>query len=318
MPPVNSSPIEARTGDGRVLRGVHHESSAPRACAVLGHAMMVDRRTMDRPPGEGLASTLAAHGIAALNFDLRGHGESGPTARDGSRWSYDDIVRHDVPAMVAEGRRRYPEAPTVVVGHSLAGHAAMIAAGLDPAAAPDAIVALAPNLWAPRFEPSARRRALKRATILAWAAMSAPVGRFESRAFRMGTTAEPWSYVRDLVRFWRTDELLSADGRTDYLEALARAELPVLVVSSEGDTLLAHPVAVARFAGTMWRARLSHRTIRAGDVSPPPDHMELVTSERSRPVWDEIARYILETSRRTASGGPGSRSPHGSSYRGSS
>src|SRR5262245_58590813 len=97
---------------------------APRAVAVLGHSMFANRRTLDRR-GRGLASHLAARGIAVLNFDLRGHGGSTPHAAGGGRWRYDDLVEQDVPAAVDFARRQFPSLPLACVGHSLFGHAAL-------------------------------------------------------------------------------------------------------------------------------------------------------------------------------------------------
>ena len=81
--------------------------------------MMVDRRTMDRPKGLGLASVLVAHGFAVLNMDFRGHGES--VLRTRRSFSFDDIVRNDVPALVFALRDRFPDLPRFLVGHSLGG-----------------------------------------------------------------------------------------------------------------------------------------------------------------------------------------------------
>src|SRR5262249_39387231 len=75
---VERSPLAIDTDDGRCLRAELLLPERPRAAAVLAHAMMVNRRTMDRPSGSGLASTLATHGLAVMNIDLRGHGESSP------------------------------------------------------------------------------------------------------------------------------------------------------------------------------------------------------------------------------------------------
>jgi len=292
MGTLTRSEVKTRAPDGWILRGERIVGREPRAVAVLGHAMMVDRRTMDRPRGEGLASCLAGAGIAVLTFDLRGHGESGPTADEGGRYRYDDFVRLDVPTLVRAGREHYPDLPLTFVGHSLAGHAAMIAAGLYPRWAPDAIVGLAPNLWAPRFEPSARAKLKKAIALGGWAAVTAPLGRFESGAFGLGNTSEPWAYVREFLRFWLSNGLVSDDGQDDYVAALARADLPVLAISSEGDRLLARPASVARFAGSMWRAQITHRVITAAEGNAP-DHMGLVTSATSRFVWEEIATWIL-------------------------
>jgi hypothetical protein len=76
--------------------------------------------------------------------------------------------------------------------------------------------------------------------------------------------------------------------------------VPVLSIASTGDRLLANPASVARFLAPMTRARITHRTVAARDVSPPPDHMQLVVDERCRPIWVEAAQWIR------ALGGPGS------------
>lgn len=286
--------IRTTTDDGWTLRGEQVlPPSEPVACAVLGHAMMVDRRTMDRR-GDGLASTLARRGIAILNFDLRGHGESGPTARAGGSWSYDAFVRLDVPAMVGEGRRRYPHLPVTLVGHSLAGHAAMIAAGLLRDRAPDAVVGLATNMWMRKLEPSRLLRVAKGAALATWTAATIPRGYFDPRWARMGTDAEPWPYVWQFLRTYLGNRLGSLDGRDDYEAALRRAELPVLALSSVGDRLLANPQAVERFLRLMRNASVTHRVVTDDDVTPPPNHMGMVVAERCRPLWEEVASFIVD------------------------
>lgn len=275
--------ISIRCDDGWILRGERLPGEGP--VVVCGHAMMVDRRTLDRPRGSGLASTLSAHGLDVLVMDARGHGESWPRAEQGGRWTYDDIVRQDVPAMIrlarsiAEGRR------VIVLGHSLIGHAAMIAAGLG--AAPDAIVGYAPNLWAPKLEPSRAARLAKSALLSSWMIATSARGYFDAKQLGMGTDAEAAPYVAQFATMWRRDRLASPDGSIDYEAALARAALPVLAYSSEGDRLFARPAAVARFLGLMRSAEVEHRVIRGPRA---PDHMGFVLSARD--VWDETCRWI--------------------------
>ncbi|HVY47676.1 MAG TPA: alpha/beta fold hydrolase, partial [Minicystis sp.] len=221
--------FEARTDDGVVLRGdVVLPEAPPRAVAVLAHAMMVTRRVMDRPSGAGLASALASRGLAVVNADLRGHGESGPRADEGATYAYDDFVTRDVTALVAAARARFPGLPVAVVGHSLGGHAAAIAAGLDPANAPDAIVALAANLWLPKLEPSRARRVLKRSMFAGWLRLAERKGYFDPRPLKLGNNPEPLAYIRQFVRMFEEDHITSADGRVDYEAALARARVPLL------------------------------------------------------------------------------------------
>jgi predicted alpha/beta hydrolase len=282
-----SETVAIRCADGWVLRGARWRNDEARAIVVCGHAMMVDRRTLDRPRGGGLASLLAARGLEVLALDSRGHGESVPRADHGARWSYDDIVRQDVPAAIEWARSIANGRRVIVLGHSLVGHAAMIWAGLG--AGPDAIVGYATNLWAPHLEPNPIARAAKGALLRAWSAATRARGFYDARSFGHGTAAEPAPYVEQFARMWSRDRLESPDGAIDYEAALARASLPVLVYSSEGDRLLARPPAVERFLALMTHARVEHRVLRGDDA---PDHMGLVIDPRSRPIWEQTARWI--------------------------
>lgn len=286
---LRREPIELRTEDGWLLRGELVCPDAPKLVAVLGHAMMVDRRTMDRR-GEGLATTLATAGIAALNVDLRGHGESGPSAREGARYGLDDFVRGDLPAMVRFARAAFPGLPVSVVGHSLAGTSALLAAGVTPAWAPDAIVTLAANMGLPRHEPSVVRLGLKVGAYLTWAALTLPRGLFDPRPLRLGSDAEPWSYAGPYVRVGLGGAFQSRDGSVDYLAAMAAVRVPVLVVASEGDRVLAPPDAVFRFADELRSAPLEKRRLTGASA---PSHMGIVTSAAARPHWEGVAAWLL-------------------------
>ena len=286
-------PVVARASDGWRLRGEALLPAVPKAVAVLTHAMMVNRRSMDRPPGAGLASHLVGEGLAVLNFDLRGHGKSGPTAREGAHYLYDDFVRFDLPAVVAEARARFPGLHVAVVGHSLGGHTALFAAALLPERAPDSIVAVAANMWLPSLEPSGARRIAKGLALRVWLGMTIPRGRFDPRWLRVGTDAEPLTYVRAFASAYRRDRLASLDDRIDYMKALENLRLPVLSITSVGDRFFAHPAAVAGFFAHASRAEVTHRCIRDGEFGGwAPSHMGLVTDARSRPLWSEIATWI--------------------------
>src|SRR5262249_3183855 len=144
-PPPKAAPgevITLRTASGWSLAvEVREPSGAVRGTAILLHSMMASRRIWNTPPEKGFAGVLNELGLRTLALDFRGHGDSGPSAARGGVWSYDDLVREDIPALCHAARERWPNDRLTLVGHSLGGHAAIAAAGTS-LAHPDAIAVL--------------------------------------------------------------------------------------------------------------------------------------------------------------------------------
>jgi len=286
------------TPDGHTLvADLHLPEGSPKGLALLGHAMMVDRRTMDRPKGRGLASVLVERGLAVLNVDFRGHGESVLSTRPS--FSFDDIVRHDVPALVFALRDRFPDLPRFLVGHSLGVNAGLPGLALLRDHGVRAVVAIAPNLWAPKFEPSLLRRMKKRAMVSAFELAARPTGFFDPAPFGMGRSRIPRPYVEQFGKFYRDDRLVSLDGRDDYEQGLASLELPILAWSGGKDTLMAHPDAVSEYLRLFTHSRVDHRRY-VGPDGFEPDHMQLVIDERSRPLFEASADFLLQHVGRTS------------------
>ncbi len=258
----------------------------PVGVVVAGHAMMCDQRTLDRPRGAGLASVMSAAGLQVYGFDVRGHGQSGPRAAQGGRWSYEDIVEGDVPAMVAWARLRHPDLPLAVVGHSLVGHAALLWLGQNPEARVDAVLALAPNLWTRSLEPDAREWWRKRATMEVWARITRAFGYFPARKLGQGTDDEALDYVLDFVRYARSSGIFRAADGVDYLAGLARVRPPVLAFVGSRDDHFCRPDSCRRFL-----APIPHHELR---VVEGADHMSLVVGEAYRGVWETGARWLVE------------------------
>jgi predicted alpha/beta hydrolase len=295
--------IDVRTADGWSLRAdVGEPKRTPVGTAVLAHALMARRSEFDRPRGEGLARVLLDQGWRVVTFDFRGHGDSAPPARGRAAPAYDDFVFADLAAafgfaVTYGGTAR----PAVLVGHSLGGHVGLAAQGAGVVDF-DAIVAVASDVWLRELEPSAARWLVKRATLRATRAVCERVGRFPSRALRLGSDDETAALMGDFERYARTGFWLSGDGRTDYLASLARVRVPVLQVVSDGDWLQCPPECGARFIA---RCGGPHEVLRVtGDGgAPPPTHMGLVLDHGSpymRHVWERI-RVWMERARTLAS-----------------
>jgi len=129
---VKRQSIAIRAGDVTLAGDVWQpRGDGRRPGVVLIHGFASDRREMARPAAE-----LARRGVVALSFDLRGHGQSsGVYAED----PIDDVLA----AVAALARQpAVDRAHLALVGHSIGGRLALLAAAREPAIA--ATVALAP------------------------------------------------------------------------------------------------------------------------------------------------------------------------------
>ncbi|MBN4059166.1 alpha/beta hydrolase [Endomicrobium sp. AH-315-J14] len=292
--------IEAR--DGWSLSVLDLEPPGePRAVVIAGHAMMVNRRTMYRPEGPSLATSLCEAGMRVLVPDLRGHGASGPGADRGGGWSYDSLIA-DVPVYLQLARELSPGVPVVIVGNSLFGHVSLAYLGTrspseaaGPAGEVDAIVAFAVNIWNRRWTPSLPRHALK----LALVALSAPtvgiLGRLPVKRLGLGSEDEPGGYWRSMLD-WAPGNRWGSELGVDYAAGLANVSCPVLQVVSDGDRLLCHPDDGAAFGATLQNRELLHLgpACRVPELRGlRPGHVEMVHHPSCEPVWRWVASWIL-------------------------
>jgi predicted alpha/beta hydrolase len=284
MPRAPLDELEIRTSDGAVLRAVVLEPppAVPlRATAILAHAMFARRSSFGRPDRPGLAQRLTERGLRTVAFDFRGHGES---TSPSSAWGYDDLVRHDLPAVVECARARAEGGPLIVVGHSLGGHVALAAQGTSRIDT-DGVVAIATNVWLRACEPSTLRWTAKQAIARSLLAVSAKVGSLPARRLRFGSDDAPDSYVRDLFRGVTGDAWQSRDGREDYLAALPSVTVPVAAVVGDRDRVMCHPTAGEAFARRC-----------SGEVAffhAPVGHMELATSPHGWPAVVDAVEWTL-------------------------
>jgi len=276
--------LEIHTSDGASLRALVDdppEGIELRGTLVLAHAMFARKTSFGRRDRPGLSSALGARGFRTVAFDFRGHGDS----KAPREWGYDDLVRHDLPAVVECARARSEDKPVVVLGHSLGGHVALAAQGTSRIAA-DAIVALGASVWLRDVERSRLRWAAKSAIARVTLAVAAGAGGIPARRLRFGSDDAPERYVRDLLRGVTHREWRSRDGSDDYLAALALVRAPVAAVLGDRDVLTCPPSAGEAFAR---RCKGPVAFFRA-----PVGHMELVTSQRARKAVLAAAEWAFD------------------------
>jgi predicted alpha/beta hydrolase len=277
-------------GDGWVLRGEVLTPERPRAVAVVSHAMMVDRRTLDRPRGRGLVSHLRQQGIAVVWVDLRGHGQSGPRAEAGGRWNYDDLVERDVPALLEFARTRFPGLPLSCVGHSLFGHAALAHLCRHPEAPIDRLVMLACNYVHSGW--GLRALADKGVLLVLMGALTRFYGRFPTRRIKLGTDDEAAPFVEDFLRNLKRRDWRARDGFS-YAAARWRVKTPILAIAGAGDRMMAPPAEARSLVSSCANVQF-HIAGRKTGLPFDPGHMAVAMDERCRPLWDQIAEFIAQ------------------------
>ena len=273
-----------------------HPSREPWACVLLGHAMMVDRRTLCRPDRETLAARLCHAGIRVFAADARGHGSSGPLAHEGGRWGYDELV-DDTGPLVDHVRRIAPDTPLVLMGHSLFGHTSLAWLGMHPDAPVDAIVHFGSTVWAPDLEPHPIKWWAKSALLRGTAALASLLGNAPVRRIGLGNMDEPSAYWNDYIGMSRRGCWSRRDG-LPYAEGLSALDLPALIISSAADRHFGNPREIDAFTAPLGAKRELLPLGSLDDDDPlhdlVPDHMGMITDTLSRPLWDHVGGWLEE------------------------
>ena len=166
----------------------------------------------------------AAAGLHGSLRALRGHAATGGRlpGRDYD-FGYADLVA-DVSDAVAATRRELPQAPVVLLGHSMGGQVGFMYASLHPGELAGIVLVASSTphwrTWAPWILPVSR----------GFVAVSTLLGHFPGQRFRFAGR-ESRGLIRDWAHLARTGRFVAGEER------LAGVELPVLAISVEGDWL---------------------------------------------------------------------------------
>jgi predicted alpha/beta hydrolase len=282
------------TASGTSLAVEVRDPPHARATAILLHSSMASRRIWGSAKDDGFAAVLAGQGVRTLALDFRGHGESGVSASRGGKWTFDDLVRHDLPALCLAARERWPGDRLTLVGHSLGGQVALAALGTEVAEA-DAIAVIATNAWLPSEESNLFLRARKGTAMRTMRAVTRVRGYFPARALGIGSDDEASAYIEGWASNWERDRWTSDDLAIDYFAAMGRLRCPILAVASLADRVLCTPQCAFRFIGRAERAQVRFELIRRSDQdgASPPNHMEIVTTRSAVSSWHDIAGFCV-------------------------
>jgi len=281
--------LSATTADGVQLAIFRVPAVGKRRAVMLAtHAMMANSRYFRGRAG--FADHLASRGIDVFMFDLRGHGASVPPDPTVDRWLFDDYVELDFPAALSKvsAAAAIDSREVVFVGHSLGGQVglAAYASGIAPAA--HRISLWASCVW----RPGSSRFRMRRALLDLFALTSMPLGYVPIRRLGIGTDNEPSSYVRQLASWARNGRWTDRTGN-DYAAALRELSSVCWPVTGARDRLCT-PADASRFIESLPNA-LPLRVVGPthGDAVDP-DHFALFKRTELRPLWDELAAFVID------------------------
>lgn len=240
-----------------------------------------------------LGAALALAGLHAGSVDLRGFGASSVRAGRERDWGYAELVRDELPALLARGRARHPRSRVLWLGHSLGGHLALLRAAAFPTDAVAGIVLVASGT--PHWRAFSGRVALT-AFVLGHLvpALTAILGWYPGRRVGFGGN-QPRSLMRQWARCARRGVLVPGPAPAQSLhDALPALRLPVLPIAIEGDAF-APPAAIrALLAGLAPAPAL--RPVGAGPGEQPLDHFRWLRAP------DGVAREVAAFARALADG----------------
>ncbi|SDX28763.1 Predicted alpha/beta hydrolase [Saccharopolyspora shandongensis] len=285
----NASGDQASLVLGQVSAGAHRltvraakQDDPGSPVVVLLPAMGVPARYY-RP----FVADLHAQGLAVVTFDVRGQGESKPSAARGVRFGYQSMI-DDVDGVLDLVDAAFPPAPRFLLGHSLGGQIALLYAARRPDRVQGVALVASGSVWFGSFPGMYKFRTLFGTQLVA--AASALLGYWPGHRFGFGGR-QATDLMHDWARQARTGRYRLNGSTTDYEAALREVRQPLLTVSIAGDRLAPKSL-VDHLAAKAGRAkRTDKHYTRAASGAKNLGHFNWVRNggELSRWVRDWIA-----------------------------
>ncbi|MBI5068776.1 MAG: alpha/beta fold hydrolase [Deltaproteobacteria bacterium] len=268
VPASEDELLHARTADGWTLTLARRRPQGParRLPVLLVHGLAVNRRFLDFGGRHSLSAFLAAAGFDCFALDLRGHGGSRGPAGD---WCFDDYLRQDLPAALAEVARTTGAQRVLLLGHSQGALLSLLTAALRPDEVAGVVALAGPAHLGPGLLASTRLAFAVRSWARFLARMVAPLTGYLHLAAAqvsintrnverpvlqrfLATAVENVSQgVAAQLRGWMASgRFASRDGAVDYRALLGVARAPALFVAAELDGLA--PPAAVRAGHDAW------------------------------------------------------------------
>lgn len=230
--------------DGYVLGLSEWQTQNPTIVIVALHGMNDYGQFIDAG-----AKYWQTKGIATYAYDQRGFGRT----EGNGRWPGHEVMAHDARTFIALVRERHPNARVFLLGESMGGAVAMLAAAGSDRPIADGLILVSPALWGWSNLDIVKRSAL-------WAMMQIAPG---AHLTGQGLAIKPSDNENMLIALGRDPYVIKRTridavyGLVDLMEAAWRAapgvRLPTHVLYAKGDEVVpSKPIeeAIAAMPGT--------------------------------------------------------------------
>jgi alpha-beta hydrolase superfamily lysophospholipase len=141
-----------RTGDGLRLPFFEWGPADPKAVVLALHGFGDYSNAFDK-----VAQALAKRGVATYAYDQRGFGVSPGRGR----WHGAERLADDAAEAVGALKRKHPDVPLYLMGHSMGGGVALAAAARHPDLPVEGLILVAPAVWSRDFMPDFQKDLLR-------------------------------------------------------------------------------------------------------------------------------------------------------------
>lgn len=182
-----------------------------------------------------LARALADNDVHAVTGDLRGVGSSSVRASRNCDFGYHEMLTHDLPELIGQAKRRFPDSQVWLLGHSLGGQLGALHLGQHPESAEGLVLVASGSMHYKGWPVPTRWGVLAFSLLLRGVGRvlgHVPVGRFGFAGNEARTVIVDWSNNCVSGRYAVKHSV------HDYEQSLHRMTKPVLSVSFEQDTLV--------------------------------------------------------------------------------
>jgi acylglycerol lipase len=229
-----------RAVDGYVLGMSQWHAAEARAVIVALHGMNDYGQFIEQA-----AKHWQARGITTYAYDQRGFGRT----EGNGRWPGHEVMAEDARTFIGLVRARHPGVPVYLLGESMGGAVAMVAAAGRAESIADGLILVSPALWGWSNLDVIKRSAL-------WVMMQIAPG---SRLSGRGLNIKPSDNEQMLMALGRDPYVIKATrvdavyGLTNLMEAAWQVapavRMPTMVLYTDGDEVVpSRPIEVAAAA----------------------------------------------------------------------